>query len=65
MNPLASYFRFGDLYLPTNQIDSIQFLGTDAVEIRTKAGRLHVIKGVAVNSMKTYINNYTENFNLS
>jgi hypothetical protein len=65
MNPLASYLRFGDLYLSTNQIDSMQFIGTDAVEIRTKAGRLHVIKGVAVISLQTYINNYTENFNLS
>ncbi len=64
MEPLADYLKFGDLYLPVNQIRSIQFLSGDTAEIRIGPGTVHLLKGAAAASLKTYLDGYSKNFPL-
>jgi hypothetical protein len=63
MNPIATLLRFGDLYIQTSQIERIQYLANDAVEIKTRTCT-HVIKGAAATDLRTYINSYSQSFNL-
>lgn len=63
MNTLPPAFRFGDLYLITQLIESIQFLDASTVEIRTKT-QSHTIHGTAATELRTYLETRSQAFNL-
>lgn len=62
---MTNFLKFGDLYISTSQIISIQYLATDTVEIRTRDSGVHLIQGTAAASLKTYIDGYSTAFALS
>ena len=61
MNPLAQAFRFGDLYLITQLIESIHFLDATTVEIRIKS-QSHIIHGTAATELRAYLESRSQGF---
>ena len=63
MNPLAQAFRFGDLYLFTQLIESIQFLDATTVEIRIKS-QSHIIHGTAATELRADLESRSQGLTL-
>ena len=61
MNPIAAVLRFGDLYLLTALIESIQFLDATTVEIHTRNGS-YIMRGTSATDLRTYLETRSQSF---
>lgn len=58
---MTPVFKFGDKYIFTAQIESIVWLNSQSVEIRTRTDR-HLFDGPAAIALRTYLDSQSQIF---
>ena len=58
---MTQVFKFGDKYIFTAQIESVVWLTSQSVEIRTRSERF-LFDGPAAAALRTYLDSQAQNF---